>query len=264
MNRHQQNNPGRPQSAKESLETNSLSAVEHILSHRPDRLKRISVSATVEQKNTRIAAICAQAKQAGVQVDRSSTGGESIKATISPFEYSNLKDMIEKLADKPRAVLIALDHLQDPQNFGALARTAEALGADGILIPKDRGVTVTSGVYNASVGAVETLPIVMVTNIGEAIRKLKDERFWIVGTAIGKDAKPPWEAPDFERVVIVLGTELEGISPGIEKLCDWQVEIPLKGMVQSLNVSVAGALLMYHFCGTGRPSEKTANNPASS
>ncbi len=243
---------------RDSLETTSLSAIEHLLAQRPQRLRKIVVSASAEERNSRIAEMCATAKAKGILVDRSPGGRETetVRALLSPFEYGTLPALMKRLSQQKRVVLLALDHLQDPQNFGALARSAEALGASAILIPKDRGVTVTSGVYNASVGAIDTLPIVMVTNLGEALRKLKDERFWIVGTAIGKNSTPPWETPDFERVVIVLGTELEGISPGIEKLCDWQVEIPLRGSVQSLNVSVAGALLMYHFCGI-RPDKRT-------
>jgi 23S rRNA (guanosine2251-2'-O)-methyltransferase len=141
--------------------------------------------------------------------------------------------------------VLALDHLQDPQNFGALCRSAEAFGASAILLPKDRGVQVTPGVYHASVGAVETVPIVLVANLGEALRRLKETGYWVVGSAIGGGAKPPWETPDFAKTILVLGAELEGMSQLIEKTCDWKVEIPMAGDIQSLNVSAAGAVLLY-------------------
>ena len=126
-----------------------------------------------------------------------------------------------------------------------LASSAEGLGALGILIPKDRSTSVTPGTYHASVGAVETLAIVQVNNLNEALRKLKDAGFWIVGTKLGEGAKPLKELPDFEKVVLVLGSELQGLSPAIAKTCDWLVEITLRGKIQSLNVSNAGAILMY-------------------
>src|SRR5205823_2883466 len=132
-----------------------------------------------------------------------------------------------------------------PQNFGAICRTAEGLGVSGIILPKDRSVAVTPGVYSASVGAVETVPIAQVANLGEALRKLKDRGFWIIGAAVGANAKAPWEMPPFEKAVLVLGAELEGLSPVLEKNCDWLARIPLAGRIESLNVSVAGALLMY-------------------
>ncbi len=138
-----------------------------------------------------------------------------------------------------------LDHLQDPQNFGAICRSADALGVSAIVIPKDRSVIVSSGVYHASVGAVETIPIARVTNLAQSIRKLKDHSYWIIGSAAGKNFPPPWEGPDFKRVVLLVGGELEGIHPALEKLCDWRTEIPMMGRVQSLNVSVACALLIH-------------------
>jgi 23S rRNA (guanosine2251-2'-O)-methyltransferase len=106
---------------------------------------------------------------------------------------------------------------------------------------------VSAGVYHASVGAVETLPIVQVTNVGEGIRRLKDAGFWAVAASLGEGSTVPWEVPDFEKVVLVLGAELEGISPAVEKLCDWKVRIPILGKIESLNVSAAGAVLMYEW-----------------
>jgi 23S rRNA (guanosine2251-2'-O)-methyltransferase len=228
------------------LEINSLSAIEHLLEHCPGRIRTLFIANTAS--GARVQNILKRAKSAGLSVDtspRSHQGAEPVKALLNPYEYSDFAEWMTGQKDISKSLVLALDHLQDPQNFGALCRTAEGLGVRGVLTPKDRAVSVGAGVYHASVGAVETIPVILVGNLGEALRKLKDQGFWIVGSALGKSAKSVDEMPKFEKVVLVLGTELEGLSPQIEKLCDWQIEIPLKGKVQSLNVSAAGAILMY-------------------
>ncbi len=188
-------------------------------------------------------------------IDASPAGKESVepvRALIEPFDYTEFDVIREKVRKSPRITLLALDHLQDPQNFGALCRTAEGLGLGAVLIPKDRGATVSAGVYHASVGAVETIPIVMVASLAEALRKLKEDGVWVVGSTLGGETHAPGKTPSFEKVVIVLGAEGEGMSPSLQKLCDWNIEIPLGGKIQSLNVSVAGGILMYHFTQNAR------------
>lgn len=230
------------------MEVTSLSAIEHIITHRPERVRRLFISGS---QNPRVKAIEDKARKAKIQIDFGAgarpkgEAAEPVRAQLSPFEYTDLRDFLISVEPEKRAMVLALDHLQDPQNFGALCRTAEGLGVAGILLPKDRSVTVGPGVYSASVGAVETIPIVLVTNLADGLRKMKEAGFWIIGTTIGAGATPPWEIPDFEKAVLVLGAELEGLSHGVDKTCDWRTEIPLGGKIQSLNVSVAGAILMY-------------------
>jgi 23S rRNA (guanosine2251-2'-O)-methyltransferase len=238
---------GQRERGSPQLEITSLSAIVHILTHCPDRIERIAFSGA--HPAGRAGEIHTLAKRNRITVEmggRPDGAGEIVKAYLTPFRYHELRDFTATLKNKKSAVVLALDHLQDPQNFGALCRTAEGLGIAGILLPKDRSVAVGPGVYNASVGAVETLPIVMVANLADGLRKLKESGFWIVGAAIGPEAHPPWQMPTFEKIALVLGTEYEGLTPTIEKLCDWKIEIPLTGHVQSLNVSVAGGILMYH------------------
>jgi 23S rRNA (guanosine2251-2'-O)-methyltransferase len=235
----------RPHAAR-TLEISSLSAIEHLLQHRPERIQRLCIFSS--RNNPRVDQLQHEARRAGVAIDVSPHGARSpepVKAWIAPFEFLDLKALIAELEGSERALVLALDHLQDPQNFGAICRTAEGLGISGILLPKDRSVSVSAGVYAASVGAVETVPIAQVNNLGDALRKMKEAGFWILGTSCGGNATEPAKIPDFEKAVLVLGTELEGMSPTIEKLCDWTTQIPLKGKVQSLNVSVAGAILMW-------------------
>ena len=170
---------------------------------------------------------------------------EPLIAEVKAYSFADGSLWRESLKNQTHAVVLALDHLQDPQNLGALCRTAEGLGVAGVLIPKDRSVGITAGAYHASVGAIETIPILQVTNLNEALRKLKENDFWVVGAALENSAKPLQDMPTFNKIVLVLGTELEGLKPSTVTTCDWLVHIPLKGKVDSLNVSAAGAILMH-------------------
>lgn len=231
--------------------TSSLSAISHILNHRPHAIKKLLVFMAKEKTPQRIRELITLAENEGVAIDfqptpKSKTAEtfEPLLAQLAPFKYTDWKPLLDELSQKSHSWILALDHLQDPQNFGALCRTAEGLGWHGVIIPKDRSVAVSSGVYSASVGAVETLPIAQITNLAEALKKLKEAGFWIVGTSLTEKSQTVDQLPSLEKVVLVLGTELEGISNLVEKNCDFLVKIPLTGKVQSLNVSATGAILM--------------------
>jgi len=229
---------------KRSLEIDGLSAIEHLLTHCPQRISYLQFKGK-KPTSPRVRQLHELAAQNNIEIRFKEKGNAPVTAQVTPFDYETL-DSIRQNTDKIQ-LLVALDHVQDPQNFGALCRSADALGASGIVIPKDRGVQVTPGVYHASAGAVATIPIVQVSNLGTALRTLKEDGFWIVGTSLGEGCTPPWEIPDFEKIILVLGTELEGLSPSMEKLCDWRIQIPLSGRMPSLNVSAAGAILMYEW-----------------
>ncbi len=231
-----------------SIEVSSINAIEHVLQHRPDRVRQLLVSRKVGKRIQDVQRLAESLKiPIHFKKDERDRENEPLIASLAPFSYAELNPFLDEVSGPGKALVVALDHLQDPQNFGALCRTAEALGAKAILVPKDRAVPVSAGVYHASVGAVETLPIVQVVNLGEGLRRLKEAGFWIVGASLGEGTTMPWEMPDFEKIVLVLGAELEGISLGVEKICDWRVRIPIAGQVQSLNVSAAGAVLMYEW-----------------
>lgn len=229
---------------RSDIEITSLSAIEHLLQHRPEQIKLLKIPRSPEG---RLADMEMMAKEAGIRVDYQLPKGkqESAAAVLGPFAYADLAETIEALEEEPTAFIVALDHLQDPQNLGAICRTAEGLGAAAVLLPRDRSVGVGAGAYHASVGAVGTLPVVSVANLGEALRKLKDQGYWVVGSTLGPEAKAPDTVPDFKKMVLILGAEGEGMGPALEKICDWLVQIPLAGQVQSLNVSAAGAILIY-------------------
>ncbi len=227
-----------------SIQLTSLSAIEHLLDHRPEMLLSIRIA---DRSTPRLHLLEAKAKEHGIKTsrDKKLDEGEGAQALLAPFPFLELKPLIAQLENSPRALLVALDHLQDPHNFGAVCRTSEALGVSGMILPRVRSVTVTGTVFAASAGAVGTLPIAQVANLNEALRQLKEAGYWIVGSSLSEDSTGFEKMPDFEKVVLVLGSEGEGMARLTEELCDWKVQIPLCGSVQSLNVSAAGAILIY-------------------
>lgn len=139
--------------------------------------------------------------------------------------------------------LVILDHLEDPHNFGAIIRTCEAAGIKGIIIPKDRSVTVNETVMKTSVGTTEYVKIAKVTNLVDTIKKLQKENYFIYGSAMnGKD----FNTLSFPtKKVLIIGNEGKGMSSLVQKNCDEILKIPMKGKVNSLNASVSAALLIY-------------------
>lgn len=157
------------------------------------------------------------------------------------FQYQSLENLYDK------SFIVLLDHLEDPHNFGAIIRTCEAAGVDGIIIPKDRSVSVTDVVIKTSVGTTENVPIIKVSNLTDAIKKLQKNNFFVYGSDMeGKDCR---EVSYADKKVLVIGNEGKGISPIIEKNCDEMLKIAMKGNVNSLNASVAAALLIYKMGG---------------
>ncbi|MBI1860581.1 MAG: 23S rRNA (guanosine(2251)-2'-O)-methyltransferase RlmB [Deltaproteobacteria bacterium] len=222
-----------------SLEVTSLSAIAHILEHAPERGVALSI---MESGPARVQSLVSLAKEKGVEIRPMRSGEPVLK--VKPFEFKDW-DFIEALSTEKTGMVVVLDHIQDPQNFGAIVRSAEAFGVKAVIIPKDRSVTVTPAVYTASAGAVETLAIVQVTNVSDRIARLKKDGFWIVGAHKGEKATDPWKIPTFEKIALVMGTEFEGLRPSVIAACDWISAIPMKGQIESLNVSAACAVLLY-------------------
>lgn len=161
--------------------------------------------------------------------------------------------MIQRATNKDEpAFIIILDGLEDPHNLGAILRTADAAGVDGIIIRKDRAVGLTSTVAKLSTGAIEHVPVACVSNLTVAINQLKEAGLWIAGT----DAN---EAQDYRTLDaqlplgLVIGSEGKGISRLVREACDFKVYLPMRGHVTSLNASVAAALLMYEIYNKRNP-----------
>lgn len=163
---------------------------------------------------------------------------QGIVATVKDYDYSSIDELI-----KENALLVILDHLEDPHNFGAIIRTCEAAGVDGIIIPKNRSVSVNSTVIKVSTGAIANVKIAQVTNINQTIEELKKQNFWIVGTDMnGTD----YTQIDYTgNIAIVIGNEGTGLSQLTEKNCDFIASIPMRGKTNSLNASVATGIIVF-------------------
>jgi 23S rRNA (guanosine2251-2'-O)-methyltransferase len=169
---------------------------------------------------------------------------QSVVAYGAPFDYITLEEAIA-LPRKAQALFVLLDHVTDPHNVGAIIRTTEAAGGTALILPERRSAGVNATVRKAAAGATAHLPIARVANISQAIRTLKKAGIWVAGAALGEGTVPLTEA-DFARdLAIVIGAEGEGIAPLVGRECDYRVSIPMAGKTQSLNASVAAAILLY-------------------
>jgi 23S rRNA (guanosine2251-2'-O)-methyltransferase len=165
---------------------------------------------------------------------------QGVLAWVEPYRYADPYE----LAAVERPLLIALDQVTDPHNLGAVIRTAEGAGATGVIVPAHGSAQVTPAVARASAGAVEHLPVGVVTNLARFLGDVKSGELWIVGAA-GDAPRSMWQADLAGGLALVFGAEGKGLRPLVRRTCDELVSIPLEGSVESLNVSVAAAVLMY-------------------
>jgi 23S rRNA (guanosine2251-2'-O)-methyltransferase len=193
------------------------------------------------------------AKQSSVRVERVersmldsvSDHHQGVAAEVESYPYSELHLILEAAgAASSRALILILDQLQDPQNLGTLIRSAEAVGVDGILIPKRGAAGVTPAVVSASSGACEHLHIARV-NLARAIVELKKSNVWIAGLEYDDDARDIYTAELDTPLAIVVGAEGQGLRRLVRESCDYLVRIPMQGSVGSLNAAVAGSIALY-------------------
>ncbi len=169
---------------------------------------------------------------------------QGVIAIAPPFEYASLDEVMGK-RKSANAFFVLLDHLTDPHNVGAIVRTAECFGADAVVLPERRSAGVNATVRKAAAGAAEHLPIVRVSNINEAIRQLKKAGVWVAGADAGPDSVE-LGAADFDRdIALVIGAEGEGLAQLVRRECDYLIRVPMSGVTESLNASVAAGVLMY-------------------
>lgn len=170
---------------------------------------------------------------------------QGVVAVVADYRYRDLHDLLHlaRAGDAP-PLLVVLDGIEDPQNLGAIVRSAHALGAHGVVIPKDRAVGVTPAVSKASAGAVEHCPVARVTNLSHALEELKEAGVWSVATA--PDADRDLDEIDLAGpTALVIGSEGSGIRPLVRKTCDLAARIPMAGRVGSLNASASAAICLY-------------------
>jgi 23S rRNA (guanosine2251-2'-O)-methyltransferase len=166
---------------------------------------------------------------------------QGVLAVVEPYRYADAYE----LAGAERPLLAVLDRVTDPRNLGAVCRSAEGAGATGVVVPAHGSAIVTPAVARASAGAVEHLPIAVVTNLARYLEEVKSGALWVYGAAGEPGAASMWETDLSGGVALVLGAEGKGLRPLVRRMCDALVSIPLLGRVESLNVSVAAALLLY-------------------
>lgn len=174
-------------------------------------------------------------------IDRLADGvHQGIILFIPDYKYKTLGDVLK---NEPQFIVL-LDHLEDPHNLGAIIRTCEAAGVDAIVMPKDRQVMINSTVMKTSVGTLDNMDIVAVTNLVQAIEELKKNGFWIVGTALENSVD--YRDIDYSgRIGLIIGNEGIGMSRLVTKSCDFIAKIPMYGTTNSLNASVAAGIMIY-------------------
>jgi 23S rRNA (guanosine2251-2'-O)-methyltransferase len=182
---------------------------------------------------------------------------QGVVAVTSAKQYSDLDDVVGAKRGQ-YSLVVVLDGVEDPHNLGAILRTADAAGADGVVIPERRAAGVTGTVTKASAGASEHLPIAKVTNIARSVEELKDRNIWTVG--LDEHGKQTYDSIDYKMdCAVVLGAEGKGLHDLVKKKCDFLVSIPMLGKVPSLNVSVAAGVVLYEVVRQRRASEGASN-----
>lgn len=170
---------------------------------------------------------------------------QGVVGLISAFQYSPIEDLVQKAFQKtPSPAIALLDGITDPGNLGGVIRSAEALGIQGIVIPKNRSASISPAVYKRSAGSVYHFPISRVVNFPQTIEYLKKEKFWIIGT--DADAGTPlWDRDMGGPIAVVMGSEDKGLRRLTSKLCDFSISIPMEGKTKSLNVASAASIIFY-------------------
>lgn len=179
-------------------------------------------------------------------IERSAGGArhQGVLAQVAPIAYQELDDILRAAEAKGHApLLVLLDELEDPHNLGALLRTADATGVDGILIPRRRSVPLNATVAKTSAGAIEYVPVARIGNVTQTLKELKGKGFWVAGADM--DGTPYDKADLTGALVLVVGSEGHGMTRLVREQCDFIVSLPMVGRINSLNASVAGSLLMY-------------------
>lgn len=180
-------------------------------------------------------------------LDRMAEGGnhQGIVVKTRPFEYATLANLLGKTRDAKRACVLVLDQIQDPQNLGAILRSAAAMGVDGVIIPKDRAAGVTAAVVRASAGQALRVPVICITNVARTLDELKDEGWWTAGAAAAEHSTDLWDMDFDMKTALVMGSEHQGIRRLVGEKCDFHVRVPMAAGVESLNVASAASVLLY-------------------
>ncbi|HUS18537.1 MAG TPA: 23S rRNA (guanosine(2251)-2'-O)-methyltransferase RlmB [Terriglobales bacterium] len=239
-----------------------IHAVEEALRSRGRAFDYVAVAK--DRKDAKLQRIVTACREAGVAVrfeDREqltriarSQTHQGVVAVAAQKKYDDVEDVLAEKRGEYAFVLV-LDGVEDPHNLGALLRTADAAGVDGVVIPERRAVGVNATVVKASAGASEHVPVAKVTNIARTLEQIKEQNIWTVG--LDERGTQSYDQLDYKMdCALVLGAEGHGLHDLVRKTCDFLVSIPMLGKVPSLNVSVAGAVVMYEVARQRRANQK--------
>lgn len=219
-------------------------------------LRRIIIAEGTKPDRT-IEEIERRAREAGITLERapkrvldakSERGAhQGVIADADPYRFASLDAVLARSEGKGHSLIIALDHITDPGNLGAVVRTAEVVGADGVLVAKRRSAAVTAAAYKSSAGALAHVMLAQEANLVRSLERCKKEAgFWVVGASEHAE-QTVWEAPLEGRIVLVMGSEGEGLARLTRETCDFLVRLPQAGKVGSLNVAQATTALAYEW-----------------
>ena len=231
-------------------------ALRELLAHCPERIKHVYMAASVTGSDIGgRRELCDELKSHGVQVQEMDTAGldtlagtgshQSFVAKVAQPSKVELKEFLATNEDRERSLILALDSVTDPHNVGAILRAACCFNIDAVILPRNRGAGVTATVSKTSAGASELVTIIEVANLAEALRRCRDAGYWIAVAEAEEDGQDlrKFDAPG--KVVLVVGSEGEGIQDLVTRTADFKVFIPMLGKIASLNVSQATAVILY-------------------
>jgi 23S rRNA (guanosine2251-2'-O)-methyltransferase len=229
-----------------------IHAIRELLEHAPERILRVYTVKMAGERKSDILGFC---QEKNILVVFSSTdeltkmagsdSHQSFVAHIKGREFVEPRDFLRKIQDKENSLVLMTDQIFDPQNFGALIRSAECLGADGIIWSKNRGTDLTPTAAKSSCGASELLPLLRVSNLADTAEQFKKEGFEVVASLLDPKAKSLFTFRFAPRTLLIVGSEGEGIQPLLQKKADHLVYIPMAGKIDSLNVAQAASILLY-------------------
>ena len=232
-----------------------IHAVRELLLHAPERLIRVYLETPRGERKSELLLLCEKQgipiSFTPIKVLDQMTGSEShqsIVAHVKGRSFFDVRQFLQKMEQKERALVIMADQLQDPQNFGSLIRCAEGLGADGVVWSKNRGVDITPSVAKASCGACELIPLIRISNLAETVGQFQESGFEALAATLEPSSQNAFQYAFLPKTLLILGSEGEGIQPIIRKRADRSIYIPMNGKVASLNVSAASAVLIPLYC----------------
>lgn len=227
-----------------------IHAVEAVIRNQPENVLQVFVQQG--RNDNRITSILSIAKNSGISIQAISNDKLKEKCPKSRHQgvvaevrrNKGSAVTVESLLDKEELLLLVLDEVQDPHNIGACLRTADAVGADAVIVSKNRSPALTAVMRNVASGAAETVPYIMVSNLAQILDKIKESNVWVIGTS-GEARQTIYDTRVNKRMALVMGSEGKGMRRLTTEACDELVSIPMQGSVESLNISVATAVCLY-------------------